>query len=154
FLVAVLDRFELVFAYQLSDEDLAKGKTEGFRTRSVTGPRIIGGQLARNSRERLDLALSGFAGKDIQLMPDRYVPYEEVAADLALKAKPVAELAELVGGAGERIDELLRAHGLDRQSAVYVPITSERGRATMVLEAGTGRVLGPLAIDPWPDLRE
>jgi hypothetical protein len=154
FLVAVLDRFELVFSSELSDEDLAKGGKQEFRTRSLTGPQLVGGIVARDKKEELDLALSGFAGRDVQLMPDRYTAYADVAHDLALKARPVAELAEIVTPAErERLMAAVSATKRDQHSVGFLPITSRWGRATMLIELGTGEVLAPVAVDPWPDLR-
>lgn len=153
FLVGVFDRFELVFAGELTPEDLAKGKTPEFSTLSLSGPRIVGGQVAQNSSERLDLALSGMAGKDIHLMPDRYVPYEQVAHDLALKAEPARHLMDLSPPeARQRLERALAAIGRDANTTAYLPITSRRGRATMLVEVGTGTVLGTVGVDPWPDL--
>lgn len=154
FLVGLHDRFELVFANDLTDADLAQGTRLEYQTRSLTGPRLVGGIMARNSTEELNLALSGFAGRDIHLMPDRYTPYADVAQDLGLKAEPVAKLAEITT-APER-DRLMKAvagTGRDEHSVGFLPITSRRGRATMLVELGTGEVLGPVAVEPWPDLR-
>lgn len=154
FLVGVLDRFELVFANQLDAADLKKGRTEGFRTRSFTGPRIVGGALGTTGDERYDLAISGLSGKDIHLLPERYVPYEQVAAQIVTSAKPVEDLIKVSPAAAGPIDQLLEEVGRSRAEAVYVPVISSRGRATMLLVPGTGEVVGEVAVDPWPDLRE
>lgn len=155
FLVGLHDRFELVFANDLSEEDLAKGTAPDYRTRSLTGPRLVGARMASNNKELIELALSGYAGKDIQMMPDRYAPYAEVAPALALQAKPVATLAEATSPEErERLLAKVKATGRDEHSVGFLPITSRRGRATMLVELGTGEVLGPVAVDPWPDLRD
>lgn len=153
FLVGVLDRFELVFANQLSEEDLQHGRSEHFRTLSATGPRTVGGEMGGSSRERLDLALSAMAGRDVHLLPGRYVPYQLVAADIARSAKPISELIamsdeESVNAIRATLEEL----GREESTVSYVPITSTRGRATMLLETGTGAVLDAVSVDPWPDL--
>jgi hypothetical protein len=151
FLVAVLDRFELVFNNELADEDLAKATKPEFRARSLTGPRMIGGIVARNSKEALDLALSGFAGRDVQLLPERYTDYAEVAAQIATRAKPVTELIGNSGAeAARKLERAVAASGHAEKDVFFVPINSRRGLATMLLLANTGEVLGPVAVDPWP----
>lgn len=153
FLVGLLDRFELVFSGELSDDDLARGTAPEYRTRSLTGPRIVGGIAARNSKENLDLALSGFAGKDVHLMPERYTAYSDVAHDLALKAEPVAELIGFSRPQdAKKLEKAVKATGRDEHSVGFLPITSRRGRATMLVEVGTGEVLGIVGVEPWPDL--
>ena len=153
FMVGVLDRFELVFANQLDNADLAKGKTEGFRARSFTGPRIVGGSLGSTSDERYELAISGLSGKDIHLLPERYVAYEQVASQIAAAGKPVDELIAQSPEAAGPIDSVLADVGRSRTEVVYVPIISSRGRATMLLVRDTGEILGDVAVDPWPDLK-
>lgn len=152
FLVGVLDRFELVFSNELQDEDLANARAELFRTRSWRGPIIVGGELAKSSDERLQLALSGFSGKDIHLMPDRYAPYAMVAAELAARAKPAAELMALSPEAASTVAAELEAAGHRPESVVFVPITSRHGQLAMLLEGGTGNIIGPVQVDPWPDV--
>lgn len=155
FLVGVLDRFELVFAGELSDQDLAKGTAPEYRTRSLTGPRLVGGIVARDSRETLDLAMSGFAGKDVQLMPDRYTDYSNVAHDLGLKARPVSELIGFSRpDAARRLERAVKATGRDEHTIGFLPIVSRRGRATMLVELGTGDVLRRVGVEPWPDLAD
>ena len=155
FLVGVLDRFELVFAGELSDEDLARGAKPEFRTRSLTGPRLVGGIVARDSKETLELAMSGFAGKDVHLMPDRYTDYSDVAHALGLKAQPVAELIGFSRpDAAKKLEKAVKATGRDEGSVGFLPIVSKRGRATMLVELGTGEVLGIVGAEPWPDLIE
>ena len=152
FMVAVRDRFEMVFSNELEDAELGKAPPE-FRRRSWTGPITVGGRLAVDNREALDLALSGFAGKDVQLLPERYVDYATVAAEVALNGKPVTELSEMSPPAAQRtLADALKASGRDEHSVVYLPIISKRGRATMLVEAGTGAILDTVAVDPWPDL--
>jgi hypothetical protein len=155
FMVGVLDRFELVFAGELSDDDLARAAAPEFGTRSLTGPRLVGGIVARNSKEVLDLAMSGFAGKDVHLMPERYTAYSEVAHDLAFKAKPVSEL---IGFSrpddARRLERAVKATGRDEHSVGFLPIVSRRGRATALVEVGTGEYLRTVGVEPWPDLTE
>ena len=152
FLVGLVDRFEVVFSNDLADADLAQGRGTEFRARSLGGPRIIGGQPAANGKEMLDLALSGFAGRDVHLMPDRYVPYESVAASIASRAQPVTALIGMSPApAADRLARAVDHSGLAETDVVFVPITSRHGRATMLLKAGSGEVIGPVAVEPWPE---
>ncbi len=151
FLVAVLDRFELVFANEIDDEDVARAPAP-FAVKSGTGPVTVGGKLAQNSQETYDLAMAGSSGRDIQHMPERYLPYTDVAAKIAGRAQPLKVLSDSSPAAAEMLQKRLRKLDRTEESVTYVPIISRRGRATMLLDAKTGEVLGPLAIDPWFDL--
>jgi hypothetical protein len=152
FMVGLVDRFEMVFANQLDDTDLAKGNTEEFRTRSWTGPRLVGGALGSTSQERYDLALSGLAGKDIHLLPEQYVSFEEVKPALMQKMEPAEKLAGSNARTRAAIEAFAAREDLTVGELSTLPIISLRGRATMMLRTSNGDVLGPLAVEPWPDL--
>jgi hypothetical protein len=152
FMVAVKDRFDLVFANELDPEDLAKGSAE-HRALSWTGPRLVGGKLAQNSDERMSLALSGLDGRDIQMLPERYLPYEDVATAMLREAKAPDELLKASKPeAAAALRAAIAATGREAAQVRILPIISKRGRATMLVAADTGAVLGPVAVDPWPDL--
>ena len=152
FIVAVADRFEVVFANELAPEDLAKARDPQFARLGFGAPRVIGGRLGETGQERLDLALSGFAGKDIHLLPERYTQFDEVRATILSAAKPASELAAASAAAANAIEGVSRDTGIAVADLVYVPIMSSRGRATMLLEREDGEIVGPVAVNPWPDL--
>jgi hypothetical protein len=152
FLVGLVDRFELVFANQLNAEDLSRGRTPQYRSLSWTGPRLVGGALGKTSGERLNLALSGFAGKDIHLLPERYVPYGDVEPALIQMMEPAETLAATGEEARSRIVSFAARHQLSIGEMSTLPIISIRGRATMMMRTRDGQRLGPLSVDPWPDI--
>lgn len=152
FLVALVDRFELVFANELDDADLAQGERPEFRTRSWTGPRLVGGELGTTSQERYELVMSGLGGKDIQLLPKQYSDYETVKAALLARAAPMEQLAATSPATRRALEGAAEDLGIPPSSLVTLPIISRRARATMLLDARTGDVLGPVSVDPWPDV--
>lgn len=150
FLVAAADRFDLVFANELDPADLAKGKTPEHRTLSWTGPRIVGGDVqGGSSQERMALLQSALAGKDVQLLPERYVDYEKVAPNLIAREIPATLFAARSGEHGAVVDRFLTSNDVSEGDVAALPIMSRRGSATMMVNAKTGAPLGIIAIDPW-----
>jgi hypothetical protein len=152
FLVGLVDRFEFVRANDLSPENLALGTTPEYRTLSWTGPRLVGGALGRTRDERYRLGMLGLSGQDIHQLPERYVPYAEVEEALLKKVEPAAALASTSDAAARAIGDFAQSHRIDIQELGTLPITSRQGRATMMIRVGTGEILGPIALEPWPDL--
>ena len=149
FLVGVLDRFELVFASELDAADLAQASPT-YRKLTAFEPRVVGARGGSTPAERLAFAVSGLAGKDVQLFPSQYVPYEEVAAELLSRAQPLETFLDgRDAGVQERVARWLSAAERTTDSVVVVPITSRRGAAAMLLDAATGIPVGPIGIDPW-----
>jgi hypothetical protein len=154
FLVGLVDRFELVFANQLDPADLAEGSAEKYRSLSWSGPVSVGGRMGRTSAERLNLVNAGLAGKDIHLIPRQYTEYSEVQAKLLMHAEPAETLAATSSQARDRIERFAANLGRPLTELVTLPIVSARGRATMILDAETGEILGPVAVEPWADLAD
>lgn len=154
FLVAAADRFELVFANELDPEDLAKGSQPEYRTLSWTGPRLVGGNLGGTSQERLELIMSAFGGKDVQLRPERYVDYAQVAPELVQHAAPVGKLASTSDRARAKLEKAVARTGRPAEELGTLPIASARGNATMLVDASSGEPLARLALDPWPEVAD
>ncbi|TLY51641.1 MAG: pilus assembly protein [Gammaproteobacteria bacterium] len=147
FLVAEMDRFVPVSAYQLEDADLAKASRPEFSTRSWTGPRLVGAVLPKGDTS--DLTISALAGKDIDKLPKYYVPYNEAVAALLAHAHPISALKEKAPQLSAEIDRLIAQSEAPATELVYVPLEGRVDSYTMVLSKRTGQPLGVLAFDPW-----
>jgi hypothetical protein len=152
FMVAAVDRFELVFANEIEPADLAEGPEERFRSLPWNGARLVGAQVPFGSRAKLEAALAGIAGKDIHLTPRTYVDYSIVAPSLLKRSEPLAALRKLGPGAAERVDDFLARGEHSENWLRYVPVVSTRGRASMVIDGSLGTPLGMIDLDPWAEL--
>jgi len=146
YLVYVIDRFDLVTAIDLEDEDLAKAKREEFRHRPMGRPQYIAAATPQDASERLRIMESGLAGKDINLFPEYYVPYDSQARVALGHAKPIAKLQERDPAA---VKEFLATSGRTADSVRFLPLRYRRGDGAVLLDAVTGMPVKILKIDPW-----
>jgi hypothetical protein len=149
FIVAAIDRFNLVSADDLSPEDLAAGTKPEFRTLSWTGPRLVGTKAPSDHKEHSDLMFSGLAGKDIERFPKYYVDYASQAAPLLARAKPLDDLRSRKPDSAKLVDRWLSDHHRDAQQVVWLPVMTHRASVTMLLDRSNGQPVGALEIDPW-----
>jgi len=149
FIVANVDRFSLVTANDIDPADYAKAKRAEFASTPWTGPRIIGAQLPTDVKDRNKIAFGGPGGKDIDVMPQYYVDYAEVAKALLQRAKPIDELVAKKKEAEPVLATWLREHGRAIGDVRWVPLTASRATLTMLLDAKTGAPLDALPIAPW-----
>jgi hypothetical protein len=149
FLLAVIDRFELIAASDLAPADLAEGSAPEFRSLSWTGPRLAAAQKPGDWRERNKILFGKTGGKDIDLLPKYYVDYASAAPDLLKRAKPLDALP-LRGeeDRGKLAKALSSAHA-ERGDVVWVPIVARKASLTMLLDAHSGQPIRALAINPW-----
>lgn len=149
FIVAAVDRFEVVSANTLDAAELAKGSEPEFRQLSWSGPRLVAAKLPVDADKRSDLLFSSLAGKDIQAFPEFYVAYAEEAPNLLKRAHPLAGLRQSKPDCATLITNWLKKHQRDESDIVWLPITAKKAALTMLLDAKTGATLDALPIDPW-----
>src|SRR6185436_2997704 len=135
YLTFVKDRFDLVRAGELADEDLARA-APGFGSLSWFGYRIAGAKIPKDPGEQLKLLDSAIIGsKDIQYIPRWYVPYSEVAKDAAAKAKdaPLSRLRTLNPGREAEVNALVT--GSRPEDALgFLPVRAGKHDLSAVLD--------------------
>lgn len=152
FLVGVQDRFELVFANELDEADVAAAP-EPYRRLSWTGPTLVGVAFPADGDERMALIQSGLAGKDVQLLPRYFAHYSVSAPKLAAAASPVQALLDSSKPADrDRLQRAIGGFDLAPDAVRTLPIISRRGRATMLVRAETAEPLRPVGVEPWTDM--
>jgi hypothetical protein len=148
FVVAVVDRLKIVMANELSDADLAKGHAPEFRHRSWTGPRPVGAKPG--GADTLGLAIQALSGgKDIDSVPQYYVPYTETADTLMKHARPVTSLKSLTSAQTEHLQKLTDRAKEQGDTLVYVPLQSRKGDYAAILSVRTRQPIAILATNPW-----
>lgn len=153
FLVAAVDRIELVRAAELSPRDLAMGTRPEFRSLPWTGPRLVGARMPTDPDERYALIMSGLSGKDVQLLPKYYAEYSGSARGILSRSLPLSTLTSRSEADRLAIDTVLQATGRTYADARFVPINGGGGAATMLIDASNGAVIAPVAVYPWTDLK-
>lgn len=151
YLVAAVDRFQMVFANEIDRADLAKASPP-FRSLPLTGLQIIGAKVPEGAEARNEVLFSAMSGKDIHLLPAYYAPYEEVASQLAQRAILADALADtLTADEAQRLRRAVVATGRQPSSVAVAPVSSIRSAssAAMLVDAATGSILGPAAVDVW-----
>lgn len=146
FIVYAVDRFELVTSIDLEDNDLAGAPNEEFRRRPVGKPRFVAVSMPQDSTELQMLMQSGLAGKDVQLFPRYYVPYQSKAKDALKHARPIALLEQRDPAT---VKEMLASTGRAADSLRFLPLRYRRGEGAVVIDAASGEPVRILRIDPW-----
>ncbi|MBK7211670.1 MAG: hypothetical protein IPH99_15240 [Xanthomonadales bacterium] len=149
FVVAVVDRFNVITPADLDPSDLAEGTKPEFRSLSWTGPRIIAAQLPQSGEERTHLMFQGPGGKDVQNYPKYYVDYREEAQNLLMRAKPITSLRSAHPDAMPILDQWFADHLHTESEVVWMPVVTRNSGFTMLLDKRTGEVLDALPIYAW-----
>ena len=153
YMVAVVDRFRLVFANDLDRRDLAEGKPQ-YRSLPWLTVETIASLVPVDPRERSDiLFLTLETGKDLHLLPKYYAPFKAAASQLLSHAVTVQDFGQHLSAEDrKKLASAIEASGRIAAGLRIVPISSNRGQATMLVDAETAKPLNPVEIDPWPVL--
>jgi hypothetical protein len=153
YMVAVVDRFRLVFANDLDRKDLAQGKPQ-YRSLPWLTVETIASPPPKDSKERADvLFLTLDTGKDLHLLPKYYAPFQAAVPQLLSRAVRVQDFDRHLSPEDRRkLADAIEDSGRTADELRIVPISSNRGQATMLVDAKTARPLKPIGIDPWPVL--
>ncbi|MFC4307655.1 TfpX/TfpZ family type IV pilin accessory protein [Steroidobacter flavus] len=142
----VHDRFEVVLADDLKDADLQAAKDPSYRTIPQWGPRLIATQPPTDVKEQNDLVFQSLNGKDLQVMPRYYVPYEAAQERVKQRAKPMDALYKHHPEARQMVaDAKLK---LPEAELRWLPI---RGKLfwTVLIDSNGGPPLAYLPLDPY-----
>ncbi|MGB7542326.1 MAG: TfpX/TfpZ family type IV pilin accessory protein [Burkholderiales bacterium] len=145
YVVFAFDRFNLVTAKDLDPQDLAKVTREEFKRLPLGRPGYIAAELPRDPKLQLNIIMTALGGKDLQLYPQYYVPYEQQAQNVLRHAKPVSILLKRDP---EAVRRYLISAGRSPESVKFLPLTARRD-AAVLLDAVSGMPLEIVLADPW-----
>ena len=148
FIVSVGDRIEVVSAGEIADADLAAG-AEGYRTRPLWGPRLVGIREPQDRKERDKALWTSLAGKDYPVLPAYYAPYEETLPQLKRRALPVSELEKRHPEAKALVSDAVARLGKPVEELAWLPVKHRSGFWTVLLDRNTGHPVSWLAVDPY-----
>lgn len=149
YVVAAIDRFNVVTASDLDAKDLAEATDARFRSLPWSGPRVVGVERPSAAEGHNDLLFSGLGGKDIEQFPKYYVDYARAVPGLLKRAKTIAALKASHPQTAAPLDDWLRGNNRQEADVVCVPLKAKAGFLTALLDARSGAILDVLPFDPW-----
>lgn len=152
YIVFVKDRFELVRANDLDDEELEKARPGPYATLPWTGPRLVGAPIPKDPDEQFRLMMSAMKGTDIQHFPRYYTDYGKVTAQVLARASPLARLRELNPNPDRQagIDRLVAKLGRPEAALRFLPMrVGKHADLAVVVDAESAAVLSIAAFRPW-----
>lgn len=147
YIVFVKDRFAMVRANEMSDQELAKAKR--YNEAPIDGPRVVGALVPADPDERARILFASVAGVDLQHFPQHYVDYDRVRGDVIARAAPIAKLRLLNPGAREEIDRIVAATGRKEDEIDFLPMKSRKRDLAVIVDGRSAEVLRIVALRPW-----
>lgn len=146
YLTFTMDRFDLVTAKDLYPADLHKVTRAEFKQPPLGRPRYAAAVLPEDPAEKMRILETSLQGKDLQMYPQHYAPYEQEVPNALKKAKPLDRLIKLDG---EAVRGFLESSRRTPESVRYLPLRAPAKDAAVLIDAASGKPLEILLIEPW-----
>lgn len=148
-MVFEIDRFRVVHQVEIPP-DLAQQAPPALALAPWQGPSMLSLRPFRSAQENMDLTLAALQGIPLSARPDLWQPYEAGRGEVLKAAKPVAQLKGRFPSRAAEIDAAVRKGGGHPAQAAYLPLMARKADAwTVLLDAGTARVLGYVPLDSF-----
>ena len=146
YLVFTVDRFELVTAKDLDPQDLTKVTREQFKRVPLGSPRYIAVVSPSDPAEKRMILQTSLAGKDLQMYPQYYVPYEQEAPNALKHARAVSVILERDP---QTVQRHLSSAKRSQESVKFLALRGVRVDAAVLVDATSGAPFDILLVDPW-----
>jgi hypothetical protein len=146
YLVFTVDRFDLVAAKDLDPQDLEKVTRAEFKRPPLGRPQYVAAVPPGDRGERSRILDSALQGKDLQMYPQYYVPYEQEAQNALRRARNLSIILERDP---ELVQRYLNAAGRSPESVKFLPLNAPKKDAAVLLDADSGVPLEIVLVDPW-----
>jgi len=148
FLAFERDRFRVVSAVEINQEDLPKALLE-YQSLSLRGPRLVAVQVPTPNEpgylESLELSLSGI---ETSVRPSLWRPYEEQRELVKRQLQSLSQLKLKRKENEAKINKAIKDAGLSENFLGYLPLVSRRGSGWIALVSrDDARVVGFVEVD-------
>jgi hypothetical protein len=148
FIVAAVDRLEVVYANQIRPEELSVAPIR-YRTLGRGRPRLVGLLLPTDAVQKEAVMFEELAGHPASWRPRLYVDYATVAISLLAHAQSVDALLARGGQDRQRVQSALSDMQVPVSQVRWIPFDAGRGTGVQLISAVDARPLALIAVDPW-----
>lgn len=147
YIAFAVDRFTVIPARDIDDSNLPYPE---LRAGILKRPNLVYVRRPSDPEERSRLLEEFFqGGPDLDARPEFYEPYAEHTRDVLDKAHPVSALYGDSDDKRTLIEQFAWKHDLKVDAIRYLPLIGKDRDMAMIVEHGSGSILGAVDLDPW-----
>ena len=147
------DRFDVVYANDISAANLAKATRPEFKSLPYFGPKIIASPLPSDPMisQQIVLGVLSGQGDDVQQQPQYYVPYAHAQqkAEVLKRMKALPDLKKFNHDNLRTLDALASKYASAHTNVGYLPLKGKTHNLVVILSRTTGDVLEISELKPW-----
>lgn len=149
FVVFNSDRFDVVYANELTQERFDQATNKDFQSAPLWGPHFIGARLPSDSIQAAEIIKKAvMGGDDVQQMPEFYVPYQDIAKEVSGKARSLNELMGYNKDNLREVESLINQYSSISDKIGYVPLMAKVRDLTVVVNKETSDIIEMNKLQP------
>jgi len=150
YVVFAVDRFELVYANELTEEKLELAAKDEYKTVSLWGPKWVAARLPEDTNERNELLFSSIdTDNDLAQIPRYYLPYTELRDKVIEKSQSLETLKQFNAQNLDGYNEIISHYSPDLSNYGYLPLQANKMDLVVVIDKATAEVLDIVELKPW-----
>ncbi|GAC1316917.1 MAG: hypothetical protein NVSMB28_03660 [Collimonas sp.] len=150
YLVFNADRFDLVYANDLSEEKLRKVVDPQFRSVPLLGTEVTAARAPDSGKARNEILFSAVAGgDDLPQLPQYYVRYAQLKGEVQKHIHPLQELKSFNYEQTAAIDALGSKYASIQDGIGFVPLRGKVKDLTVIVRRDSAEVLEVKDLRPW-----
>ena len=144
------DRFDLVYANDLTPEKLEKVTDPRFKSPSLLRPKVIAAQLPSSSEARANILFNALGGgDDLPQLPQYYVPYPDQKQQVLERVRPLEELKLLNKDREDEVTLLIDTYASSNKAVGFLPLRGKVADLTVIVNKNSAEVLEIKSLKPW-----
>lgn len=149
YVVFEIDRFQLVYANDLSNEKLNEANEE-FRSLSLLGPQWISAKFPEDIDEKNEFLFSVLDGADdLGKTPKYYIPYNESREDIINHLSPLEELKDYNLTNPDEYNDLITRYPSESTNVGFLPLKGYVMDLTVVIDKTSADIVELVKLRPW-----
>lgn len=148
YLVFAVDRFDLVMANTLPDNELAKAAPP-YDRRPVGKPPTVGARVPDDPKLKEESLFLALGGVDLTQQPRFFIRYDDMAKEAAARTQPIKVLRDRNPDRGDRIDAAVRGSGRAESELAFIAAKAPNRDFVVIVDKSTGAIVDKVMLKPW-----
>jgi hypothetical protein len=141
------DRFEIVAARDITDQELAAAGSPEYRELPFTGPRFV--NVVVPPADHNDALFEALNGNEEHQRPKFFQPYASGLDTIRRRARTVAELEKAFPAYRPQLEAAVQAAGIPVERLRWLPVRYRTTFWTALIDDATGKPVRYVAVDPY-----
>jgi len=141
------DRFEIVVARDITDQELAAARDPQYAKLPLDGPHLVAIRVP--AADQQDALFQSVAGNEEHTRPKFYAPYESALPDVRKRARTVEWLTRKFPRSKPLFDEAMKKVEIPPERVRWLPVRHRLGFWTALVDTADGKPIDWVAFDPY-----